>query len=237
LAASPTESDLLVQLSAIPVPDAIGLAVFLLGWIGYAAIVDHGPLAGRTLSAAMDRQRRIWVEMMQSHEVRIADTNILAGLQNGTAFFASASMLAIGACLAVLGSGETVESVIRDLAPAGGNEILFEVKIVGLAVIFVHAFFKFSWGYRLFNYASILVGALPPADDSGSPRALAAIERATVFLRLGGRNFNRGQRAFFFAIAYLGWLAGPWVLIASSAFVLAVLAHRQFWSPAARALG
>ena len=31
--------------------------------------------------------------------------------------------------------------------------------MLGLAVIFVYAFFKFAWSYRLFNYVAIMVGA------------------------------------------------------------------------------
>ena len=104
-------------------------------------------------------------------------------------------------------------------------------------MIFVYAFFKFGWSYRLTNYASILAGALPPATQSGDAATSAAIGRAAHFLRLGGRNFNRGQRAFNFAVAFLCWLAGPWYLLAASALVLLVLVHRQFWSEPARAMG
>ena len=226
-----------MQLGDIAAADIIALAGFLAAWLGYSLVVDHGPLAGRTLSAAMDRQRRKWVEMMQSNEIRIADVNIISGLQHGTAFFASASMLAIGACIAVLGASTDVAAVIEDIVPGGGTgPALFEAKMIGLAVIFVYAFFKFGWSYRLTNYASILAGALPPASHSGGEDSRAAIEKATHFLRLGGRNFNRGQRAFNFAVAFLGWLAGPWYLLAASAAVLLVLVHRQFWSGAARAM-
>jgi len=226
-----------VDFNAISAADAIALFGFLAAWLGYSLVVDHGPLATRTLSSAMDRQRRNWVEMMQSHDVRIADVNILSGLQQGTAFFASASILAIGGCLAILGSSDNVSAVIEDIVPAGGGSggTLFEAKMIGLAVIFVYAFFKFGWSYRLINYASILTGALPPAARSGTERATLAIDRATHFLRLGGSNFNRGQRAFNFGLAYLCWLGGPWYLLGASALVLLVLVHRQFWSKPAGA--
>ena len=54
--------------------------------------------------------------------------------------------------------------------------------------------------------------------------------------RIAGRHFNSGLRAIFFAVAYLGWLIGPYVLIASTAFVVAILVNRQFRSPAIRIL-
>jgi uncharacterized membrane protein len=218
-----------LNLSDVPTADFVALSVFLLSWLTYSLAVDRSPWRHRTLSASMDRQRLLWVEMMQTHEIRIADTNILAGLQQGTGFFASASMLAIGAALALLGSSDAVGAVLADLSPAAAesNE-LFEAKVIGLGVIFGYAFFKFGWGYRILNYASILIGALPPPGAGGTPEGRRAIERAAGLLRVGGRNFNRGLRSFNFAIAYLCWLAGPWALIAASQVVLAVLHHRQF---------
>jgi uncharacterized membrane protein len=50
---------------------------------------------------------------------------------------------------------------------------------------------------------------------------------------LAGRHFNRGQRAFFFALGYLGWFINGWVLIAATLAVLAVTVGRQY-GPAAR---
>ncbi|MCW5696695.1 MAG: DUF599 domain-containing protein [Bauldia sp.] len=224
-----------MDLSDVPTADIVAFGVFILSWLVYSLAVDRSPWRHRTLSASMDRQRLAWVEMMQTHEIRIADTNILAGLQQGTGFFASASMLAIGAALALLGSSEAVGAVLADLSPAtADSNALFEAKVVGLGVIFGYAFFKFGWGYRIFNYASILIGALPPPEAGNTPEVKRAVARAAGFLRIGGRNFNRGLRSFNFAIAYLCWLAGPWALIAASLVVLAVLLHRQFLSQSVR---
>ena len=33
---------------------------------------------------------------------------------------------------------------------------------------------------------------------------------------VAGRHFNRGQRAFFFALGYLGWFISPWLLMVTS---------------------
>jgi len=44
----------------------------------------------------------------------------------------------------------------------------------------------------------------------------------------GGRHFNRGQRAFFFALGYLGWFVSPWVLFVATALVVVVIWRRQF---------
>ena len=44
------------------------------------------------------------------------------------------------------------------------------MKVDGLAVIFVYAFFKFAWAYRLFNYMAIIVGAVPVLTEGSRKR-------------------------------------------------------------------
>ena len=84
------------------------------------------------------------------------------------------------------------------------------MKIIGLVVIFVYAFFKFAWSYRLFNYVAILLGATPARRPrKTSPRPQAHILRTARLFNSRAVHFNRGQRAFFFALGYLGWFIGP----------------------------
>ena len=79
----------------------------------------------------------------------------------------------------------------------------------GSTLILVYAFFKFAWSYRLFNYVAILLGATPPASEKDTPEAESHVLRTTQLFDAAGRHFNRGQRAFFFALGYLGWFVGP----------------------------
>jgi uncharacterized membrane protein len=183
----------------------------------------------------MDYQRRQWMRMMARRELRMIDTGIMGGLQNGTAFFASTSLIAIGGAFALLNATDRVYGVLNDLAlvqpvPRG----LFELKAIGLVLIFGYAFFQFGWSYRLFNYASILIGATPSPIHAGEAEAMAAADRAAVFTITAGRHFNNGLRAFFFAIGYLGWFVNAWALIGASALIFAVQVYRQFLSSAAR---
>ncbi len=64
----------------------------------------------------------------------------------------------------------------------------------------------------------------------------AAIGRATALTQQAGVHFNRGLRAFFMSIGFLGWFLGPQALIASALLVLAVLIRRQFFSTSRNAL-
>jgi uncharacterized membrane protein len=118
------------------------------------------------------------------------------------------------------------------------TRIAWDVKVLGLAVIFVYAFFKFAWSYRLFNYAAILIGAIPVLKGGEvTPEMERAAWRAASVNTIAGRHFNRGQRAFFFALGYLGWFISGYVLIAATAGVLYVMWRRQFMSDAIAALG
>src|SRR3954449_13315076 len=82
--------------------------------------------------------------------------------------------------------------------------------------------------------AAILIGAVVPHDDPALGPAETA--RAADMNVVAGRHFTRGLQAFFFALAYLGWFIGPWVLIGSTAVVLVIVWRRQFASDALAAL-
>ena len=219
--------------------DTVAVVLFLGAWTLYNSLVERQARAGNGLSGAMNVQRGVWMRAMLSRDLRMIDTAIMAGLQQGTAFFASACIFAIGGCFALLGSAERISAIAADLPFSGGlDKALVELKLFGLVVIFCYAFFKFGWSYRLFNYCSILIGAVPMRDEAAADMAAAerAVERTIILNQIAGRHFNSGLRAIFFSVAYLGWLLGPLVLIASTAFVVAILLNRQFRSPALKIL-
>ena len=125
----------------------------------------------RGLNAMMNTYRIAWMEQMSRREVRIVDTAITGSLQNGTAFFASTSLIAIGGAATLMRGTDDVLKVFSDL-PFGlaTTRWLWEVKVLGLAAIFGYAFFKFAWSYRLYNYAAVLIGATPPANSPHANR-------------------------------------------------------------------
>jgi len=220
----------------LPALDLAALAYFVMAWIGYAVAVEWGRHGG--LNARMDCYREIWMRRMLSREARMVDMQIMAALQNGTAFFASTTLLAIGGALTIMRSTGEVLAMVATL-PLGiaSTPAQWEMKTIGLIVIFIYAFFKFAWSYRLFNYVAIMLGAMPFAGDKNTPEAECHVLRTTRLFESAGQNFNRGQRAFFFALGYLGWFVSPWVLFVSTALVVVVIWRRQFASNAWRAMG
>jgi uncharacterized membrane protein len=112
---------------------------------------------------------------------------------------------------------------------------MWEFKIMGLTTIFVYAFYKFAWSYRLFNYLAIMVGAAPPWQEKNTAAAQTFAHRAARLCADAGRHFNRGQRAFFLALGYLGWFLGPLEFVLATTGVVIVMCRRQFTSPARKA--
>ena len=226
-----------VPMAIVSTLDIAALLFFLVVWFGYHAALELTPHGKDGLNARMDGFREIWMQELLNREVRIVDTQIMASLQNGTAFFASTSLLAIGGALTLINATDDLVSITAAL-PFGirSSRALWELKTIGLVVIFVYAFFKFAWSYRLFNYVAIMIGAMPPQERRDTDAAKLHAARTGALFATAGRHFNRGQRAFFFALGYLGWLIGPFVFMATTAAVVVVMWRRQFASDSRRAL-
>ena len=201
----------------------------------FIEMTPHGKsgLNGRCTATAS-----LWMERMLAREARMVDGQVIAGLQNGTAFFASTSLIALGGSADAAAFDRGHADVIAAL-PFGEavTHRQWELKVVGLMIIFIYAFFKFAWSYRLYNYVAIMVGGAPPASERDEPEAKAYAQATASVITDAGRHFNRGQRAFFFALGYLGWFLGPLPLIATTAAILVVMWRRQFASDSRRAVG
>jgi len=213
--------------------DIIAVSFFVLEWTVYAITLEHSDYGKNSLSSRMNLFREVWMRRLLDREARMVDMQIMGSLQNGTAFFASTSLFAIGGALALLRATNDALAVLGalpvDITP---SPALWEIKCVGLIIIFIYAFFKFSWAYRLFNYVAIMLGAMPPASQRDTEEAQAHVMRTTKLFESAGSHFNRGQRAFFFALAYLGWFISPWALFITTAAVVIVIWRRQFASNA-----
>jgi len=219
--------------------DLAALAFYLVAWTFHALAADGKLFSRVSLSTAMNAQREIWMHTMARRDLRMIDTSIMLGLQQGTAFFGSSSLIAIGGCFALLGASDQVLNVLSELPlTTTSPRPVFEIKVMGLILILAYAFFKFGWSYRLFNYCSILIGAVPvQKDEHGHEEETEkAVQRAAKMNVLAGKHFNAGLRGIFFSLGYLGWFVGPLVFALSTLLLLCVLVRRQFFSAARRAV-
>src|ERR1700674_153622 len=184
-------------MSGFTTADYLALAWFALAWGGYSVIMEFPALGRESLNRRMDRYREVWMETMRERDLRIVDSQIMTSLQNGTAFFASTALIAIGGTLALLRSTDEVMAIFAALPFASRpTATVWEVKTLGLLVIFAYTFFKFAWSYRLFNYAAILLGATPEPGSANAKAAGAAAARVGAMPRHAGRPFHPGQPAF-----------------------------------------
>ena len=213
--------------------DLLALSWFVGAWIGYSLLIEKTAKGRSGLNALMNLYRDEWMERLLARDMRMVDAQVTAALQNGTAFFASTSLIAIGGTLTLLRSTDQIVTLVAAL-PFGvaQSQEMWEVKMMGLAIIFVYAFFKFAWSYRLYNYFAIMVGAAPPPAEKDSAAAQDFAHRAAQLCADAGRHFNRGQRGFFFALGYLGWFLGPLPLALTTTGIVIVMWRRQFASDA-----
>jgi uncharacterized membrane protein len=221
-------------MSAMPVltlPDILAIAWFAGAWIVYSIVIERTDKGRRSLNSLMHSYRDDWMERLIARDMRMVDAQVTAALQNGTAFFASTSLIAVGGALTLMRASDDILPMMYFLGIGSApSRQLWELKMLGLIVIFVYAFFKFAWSYRLFNYFAIMVGAAPPPEEKDTAEAQAFAHRAAHICADAGRHFNRGQRAFFFALGYLGWLLGPIPLVVTTTGVVIVMWRRQFYS-------
>ncbi|HKL66153.1 MAG TPA: DUF599 domain-containing protein, partial [Roseovarius sp.] len=159
---------------------------------------------------------------------RIFDSQIIGQLRQGTSFFASATLIAIGGTLALLGEVERLIGLADDLMAGTAPVIVWEVKILVIVAFLTNAFLKFVWANRLFGYCAVVMAAVP--NDPADPTALPRAQKAAEINITAARGFNRGLRALYFALAAAAWLFGAVALLAAVAITLMVLLRREFAS-------
>jgi uncharacterized membrane protein len=214
--------------------DLLGLAIFLLCWVGYSAVVDHVPaIRRRSVIAAMDEHRRRWLIAAVPKENRIADVGIVGNLMSSTSFLANTCIFVLGGLMALLASPEVGRRVLEAMPFAEGplSDGGWEVRILLLLLIFIRAFFELTWALRQFNYGSILIGGLGRTAE-----AIPAAEIAAQVVNRAAKHFNTGLRGYYFGLAALAWLVHPLALAAASLWVVWELNRREFRSAVQAAL-
>jgi uncharacterized membrane protein len=220
----------------IPLEDMVALAVFVLAWIAFSVFSGHDRWSTRNLTSAINLHRMRWMRRLVERQMRMADAGLVANLMRSVSFFASTSIIIVGALLALFGSLDRSLSIISELPfAASPDRPLFEFKLGAMIVVFIYAFFQFTWSLRQFNYFSIMIGGAPETASVEATKAAWA-KQAARLSDLAARSFNEGLRAYYFALAMLGWFISPWLFMAASLLVVAVQYRREFMSRTLHAL-
>lgn len=209
------------------IPDLAAFAGLILAWLATGWFTENPPENRPSVSVLMDHYRRDWMRQFVTREPRIFDATVLDSLRQSTAFFASASMIAIGGGVALISNAGIVKDLTQQFALDNGA-ISFELKIFAVLTFLANALLKFIWSNRLFGYCSIMMAAVP--NDPDDPHCQHRAAQAAEINITAARSFNRGLRAIYFALAALGWLAGPLALLVATAFTTGILVRREFAS-------
>ena len=215
--------------------DFIALGLILSAWGIMGWFIERDRPDAPSTHALIAEYRYRWMEVMVTREVRMVDANILSSLRQGASFFTSASMIAIGGGIALLGQADRLQGVAADLSGDIAPVAVWEVKILLVVLILANAFLKFVWSHRLFGYCAIVMAAVPEGDMDNP--ATAKIARKAAKLNIyAARSFNRGIRTMYFALAGLAWLLGPLALILATGATVSMLYRREFHSQSRVAL-
>ncbi len=210
-------------------------AWFVVSIVGYRFLAERTHLEGRSIVGAIQIQRVEWMRNMARRDNRVLDGVVLQGLGQGNAFFASTSAIAIGGLAAIMGSGEKVQALLERLPyVAKSTPEIWELKVLLLMAIFIFAFFKFAWAFRLSHYTGIMIGATPIFRVGNEVQCEEYAVRTARLIGIAAEHTNSGLRAFYYAIAAMAWFFHPLAFIVATSWVLVILIRRDFFSRSRR---
>ncbi|MDP3195516.1 DUF599 domain-containing protein [Tabrizicola sp.] len=222
-----------MDLGSLPTLDLILLAGLILAWLVSGWLSEHPPRSLPSVSLLMEEYRRDWMRTFVTREPRIFDATLIDSLRQGTAFFASACMIAIGGGVALIGNAAAVQRLTEEL-PLNGPGPEVALKMLPVIGFLANALLKFVWAHRLFGYCSILMAAVP--NDPQHPLAFHRAGQAAEINITAARSFNRGLKSIYFALAALGWLLGPWGFLTGTVLATGILLRREFASHSRRVI-
>lgn len=219
----------MLNLATLLQPLDIAATVFVvLSWFVLGYLIEHPPKSRPSVTVLVSDRRRDWMRVFVTREPRIFDSQILASLRQGTSFFASTCIFAIGGVLALAKNTDPLVGVAQEITATTTPVLLIELKLAFVALFLTVAFLKFVWANRVFGYCAVLMSAVP--NDANDPQALPLAAQAAELNIRAAMNFNRGLRAMYFALGALAWLLGPIPLILAAAVVIWVVWSREFAS-------
>jgi len=217
--------------------DVVAVVFFIVAWIGYARFALWHGRRVPSLHGELDRMRATWARRMVERDNRMVDVNIVRNLTRSSQFFASTTLLILGALLALLGYVQRAADVVAELPFAvQASHRLWDMKILLLVGVFVYAFFKFSWAIRQFGFCTMVIGACPKTPQEGDDGSQEGASLA-LLVSYASASFNQGLRSYYFGVAAMSWFLHPWLMILTTIWVVRVLYAREFRSRTLEVLG
>ena len=214
----------------IPTMDLVALLYFLVCWKGYSYYSERDRQSGGNLLRVTNEYRMNWMHEMLKRDVRTMDSIMIGNLSRSITFFANTTIFILLGLVTMLGYSEKVEGIVEDIpfaTPSSG--LVWEFKIFLLIVIFVYAFFKYTWSLRQYNYTGIFIAAAPASTDQQDTHDDIA-QKGAALVANAAKHFNLGLRAYYFGLAVLAWFVDPHAFILATTWVIYVTYRREYRS-------
>jgi uncharacterized membrane protein len=216
--------------------EVFALGFFILCWFGYARYSDHMDGQRHNLLSATNHYRLQWMREMLARENRSIDAIMVGNLARSFTFFASTTIFILAALVSMLGYREQVNIILENIPFARLNDPVFwQIKILLLIIIFIYAFFKYTWSMRQYNYVSIFIAAAPDYRVRKEEHEAIA-QRGAALTTNAARHFNNGLRAYYFGLAALAWIIHPVIFILGTTWVVLVTYRREYRSATLKTL-
>lgn len=219
--------------------NSICLLWFSICWVGYTYYAKSRANKTACLASELHNYRELWMRRVMLREVRVGDAALIANLERNVSFLASTSILILAGLLTTFTVTDEITHLVSQIPLAFTSSYeSIQLKFLLLVVIFVYAFFTFTWSMRQYGFCSIVLGGAPMPYEKGvtdEEREDYAYYAARV-IDLAGKSYNHGLRAYYFALSVLAWFINPYLFILACGFVTAVLYRREFKSRSLKAL-
>lgn len=220
--------DLMNDIGHLNWPDAVCVALFFATWLGLSWRINHPSSKHPSVTVMMSQYRRDWMLVMVTRQPRIFDAQIMTSLRQGTSFFASTCLLAMGGLLALIGNVDPLRGLAEGVGQVESSTTVIQLKLLLVLFMLGSAFLKFVWADRVFGYCSVMMGAVP--NDPDDPQAVPLAAKAGELNTRAAMNFNAGLRSMYFALCGITWLGGPLVFLFGIAVTAWVVWSREFAS-------
>lgn len=225
--------------------DILSFCWFIVTWIGYSIFARQAAKTRNSLSSVLYRFRKEWVEKLSRAGMSEVDAELLGSLEKQVSFFASTSLLILASLVTVL---STSSEIFMNLTTLSFVKIVsvqvIQMKLMLLIIIFTYAFFTFTWSIRQYGFCFILFGSSfnnvkyfkEEVDVFRATNVERNFDSVAKVLDRAAHSYNYGLRAYYFALAALGWFINSWFFMFACAMTLFVLYRREFKSSTLEAL-
>lgn len=211
----------------------ISLLWLLLCWLGYGQFAKWKAKKTLCLASVMHDHRVDWMYAMLYRDNRISDAAVVANLERNVAFMASTTILVLAGVLTALANADNLAVEIQQVPYFSHVTVhQMQLKLLVLSIVFIYAFFTFTWSLRQFGFSGVLFCAMPMIKEGD----MTEEQHKTYALHCGkvmdqaAHSYNYGLRAYYYSLAMLMWFVHPLLFMWSVAMVVAVLYHREFRS-------